>query len=92
VPALIIFAGLAPKTAVGSSLAIIGLNSTAGLLGHLRYADVNWRVTLLFLAVALIGMWFGERICTQVSQQTLRRAFAWFILVVAIVIAGVNLG
>jgi hypothetical protein len=91
VPALILFAGLAPKTAVGSSLAIIGLNSTAGLLGHLRYADVDWKLTLLFLAVALTGMWFGEKICTQVSQQTLRRIFAWFILAIAIVIAGVNL-
>jgi uncharacterized membrane protein YfcA len=91
VPALIIFSGLAPKTAVGSSLAIIGLNSAAGLLGHLRYADVDWMLTLAFLAVALAGMWLGEKICTQISQQALRRLFAWFVIVVAVIVAGVNL-
>jgi uncharacterized membrane protein YfcA len=91
VPALIIFAGLAPKTAVGSSLAIIGVNATAGLLGHLRYADVDWTLTLAFLAVALAGMWMGQKICTRVSQQTLRRSFAYFILATAVVVAGINL-
>lgn len=91
VPALIIFAGLAPKTAVGSSLAIIGLNSAAGLLGHLRYTDIDWRLTSAFLALALSGMWLGTKICTQISQQALRRTFAWFILAVAVVIVGVNL-
>jgi hypothetical protein len=91
VPALIIFGGLAPKTAVGSSLAIIGLNSAAGLLGHLRYADVDWRLTSAFLAVAVAGMAMGARICTQISQQALQRTFAWFIIAVAVVIGGVNL-
>jgi uncharacterized membrane protein YfcA len=91
VPALIIFGGLAPKTAVGSSLAIIGLNSAAGLLGHLRYAAIDWRMTAAFLAVAVLGMAMGARICTQISQQALQRTFAWFIIGVAVVIAGVNL-
>ncbi|MEX2303981.1 MAG: sulfite exporter TauE/SafE family protein [Bryobacterales bacterium] len=91
VPALIIFGGLAPKTAVGSSLAIIGLNSAAGLLGHLRYSEVDWRLTSAFLAVAVVGMAMGARICTQISQQALQRTFAWFIIAVAVVIGGVNL-
>jgi hypothetical protein len=92
VPALVIFAGLAPKTAVGSSLAIIGLNSTAGLLGHLRYGGIDWKLTAAFLFVAVLGMVMGARICTEISQRALRRSFAWFIIAVAVVIGGVNLG
>jgi uncharacterized protein len=91
VPALILFAGLAPKTAVGSSLAIIGLNSAAGFLGHLRYGDIDWLVTTAFLGLALSGMWTGTRICSQISQQALQRTFAWFIIAVGVVISGVNL-
>jgi hypothetical protein len=91
VPALILFGGLAPKTAVGSSLAIIGLNSTAGFLGHLRYADVDWGLTMAFLAVALSGMWMGAKICGRISQQALQRTFGWFLIAVAVVIGGVNL-
>lgn len=92
VPALILFAGLAPKTAVGSSLAIIGLNSAAGFFGHLRYGEIDWPLTAAFLAVALLGMGIGAKICTQVSQRALQQSFAWFIIVVAVFIGGVNLG
>lgn len=91
VPALILFAGLAPKTAVGSSLAIIGLNSAAGFIGHLRYGDIDWPLTAVFLALALSGMWIGTTICSRISQQALQRTFAWFIIAVGIVISGVNL-
>jgi uncharacterized membrane protein YfcA len=91
VPALIIFSGLAPKTAVGSALAIVALNSAAGVLGHLRYADVDWILTSAFLAVAVLGMAVGARICTQISQQAVLRTFAWFVIAVAVVIGGVNL-
>ena len=41
VPALVLFAGLDFKHAIGTSLAIIALNSVSGLLGQMRYADVN---------------------------------------------------
>jgi hypothetical protein len=91
VPSLILFAGLPPKTAVGTSLAIIGLNCAAGFLGHLRYAGIDWALTAAFLGVALAGMWMGARICGQLSQRALQRSFAWFLIAVAVVIGGVNL-
>ncbi len=91
VPALIIFAGLAPKTAVGSSLAIIGLNSAAGVIGQLRYTDMDWKLTSAFLVAAVLGMAVGTRICTEISQRALQRSFAWFIIAVAVVIGGANL-
>ena len=44
--ALVLFAGLEMKTAVGTSLAVIAVNSLAGLLGQFRYVQFEWALTL----------------------------------------------
>jgi hypothetical protein len=91
VPALVLFGGLDTKTAVGTSLAIIALNSAAGFLGQLRYAPVSLGLTAPFVTLALVGMWGGLALTTQVSETTLRRAFASLLLVVALAVGTLNL-
>jgi hypothetical protein len=91
VPALVLFAGLDTKTAVGTSLAIIALNSAAGFLGQLRYAAVNLNLTALFITLALVGMWGGLALTKQLSGATLRKAFASLLLVVAVAVGTLNL-
>jgi uncharacterized membrane protein YfcA len=83
VPMLVFFAGLDMRRAVGSSLAIIALNSIAGLVGHLRYTALDWGLTASFLVVALIGMWLGLALAGRIPEQTLRKLFAGFVLAVA---------
>jgi hypothetical protein len=83
VPTLVFFAGLDMRRAVGSSLAIIALNSIAGLVGHLRYTALDWGLTASFLVVALIGMWLGLALAGRIPEQTLRKLFAGFVLAVA---------
>ena len=51
VPALVWFAGLDVKRAIGTSLGIIAANSAAGLAGQLRYSHWDWRLTGAFLAM-----------------------------------------
>jgi uncharacterized protein len=82
VPALIFTAGVATKRAIGSSLAIISFNSAAGLLGQLRYTNIDWRMTGGFLAASLIGMGFGLAIVRRVPAQRIRLIFACALLVV----------
>jgi hypothetical protein len=82
VPALIFTAGVETKKAIGSSLAIISLNSAAGLLGQLRYTRIDWRLTLFFLAASLAGMAFGLSIVRRVPAQRLRIAFAFALLLI----------
>jgi len=90
VPMLVFVAGLEMRRAVGSSLAIIALNSTAGLVGHLQYTAFDWGLTASFLVVALIGMGLGLALAGRIPEHTLRKLFAGFVLAVACVLLITN--
>ena len=89
-PALVLFAGLEMKTAIGTSLAIISLNSAAGVVGQLRYVSLNWMQTLNFLAVAVLGMFGGQLLAKRLSSQSLQRGFAWAIIVLGLFLLAKN--
>jgi uncharacterized membrane protein YfcA len=76
-PALVLFAGLDMKTAIGTSLAVIAVNCVGGLFGQLRFIDIDWLLTLLFLAIAVAGMFGGALLAGWLSAATLRPGFAW---------------
>jgi uncharacterized membrane protein YfcA len=83
VPSLVLFAGLAMPTAVGTSLLVIALNCAAGLLGHLGEGGVPLRATATFTGVAIVGGFVGERLSSRLSPRSLRRGFAVFVLLLA---------
>lgn len=91
VPALVLFAGIETNKAVGSSLAIIAVNSASGLLGHFQQTRFDLRITFTLLAAALAGMFLGGFIADRIPDSTLRKSFAWFVIAVAVVIAVINL-
>ena len=91
VPALVLFAAIDTSRAVGSSLAIVAVNSASGLASHLRHQSIDLQLTLLFVALALAGMWLGTRIAGRLSDTSLRRVFAFFVIGVGTVIGAVNL-
>jgi len=88
--ALVLFAGLEMKTAIGTSLAIISLNSTAGVMGQLRYVSLDWTQTLSFLSVAVVGMFGGQWLAKRLSSQSLQRGFAWAIIVLGLFLLAKN--
>jgi len=75
-PALVMFTGLEMKTAIGTSLAVIAVNCIGGLIGQMRYVNFDWRLTLSFLLVAMVGMSAGVALAEQLSAAVLRRGFA----------------
>ena len=83
VPALVLIAGLTMKRAIGTSLFVIALSTAAGTLGYRGQAQIPWRVVGLFTGIAVIGLYIGSRVVDHVSQQALRRAFAYFLFVMA---------
>ncbi len=91
VPALVLLAGIETNRAVGSSLAIIALNSVSGVLGHLTETAIDWRLTGFFLLSALIGMMVGTWFSSNIPEQRLKRLFAWFVVLMAVAIAAVNI-
>jgi uncharacterized membrane protein YfcA len=87
VPALVWFAGLGARRAIGTSLGIIAVNSAAGLAGQLRYTQWDWQMTARFVVCSLIGMGLGIPVATRAPQRSLRRAFAVVVLALAVAIA-----
>lgn len=88
VPALVLLAGVGAKEAVGSSLAIITLNSVAGLAGQIRQVSFDWTLALGFLALALAGMLAGVAVAERVPASTLRKGFGELVVLVGLVIGG----
>jgi len=87
VPALVWFAGLDLRRAIGTSLAIIAANSAAGLAGQLRYTQWDWGLTGEILLCSLVGMGFGIVIATRCPERRLRKAFAVAVIGVGTAIA-----
>jgi hypothetical protein len=91
VPALVLFAGLDMKPAVGTSLAIIAVNSFGGLIGQLQHVDFAPRLTLEFLCAAVVGMFTGTALAGRFSAESLRRGFALCVLLLGAALVARNL-
>jgi uncharacterized membrane protein YfcA len=87
VPALIAFAGLGMREAVGTSLLVIAINSAAGLIGHLDAGGLNRSLVASFTAAAVTGGILGEQVARSLSIVKLRRGFALFVTAVGIAVA-----
>lgn len=97
VPALVLLGGLPMRLAVGTSLSIIALKSATGFykyVGVLAEAGLtmNWDVILLVTAVGILGSFAGKAIGNRISQGTLRRGFAAFLVVMGAFIIWQNAG
>jgi uncharacterized membrane protein YfcA len=80
IPALVLFARLPMKSAVGTSLLIIAAKSLIGFLGDLSNLDVEWPFLLEFTALAVVGIFAGAYLSRFISGDKLKRAFGWFVL------------
>lgn len=80
VPALALLAGLPMTSAIGTSLLVIVLQSTAGLAGHLAGVTIDWRLAIGVTASAIVGSLVGSRFTGRIGPEQLRRGFGWFVL------------
>ncbi len=88
VPALAYFALLSTPMAIGTSLAVIALNSIGGIVGHWQSAGKNWPLTALFLLAAIAGMLAGLPLAQRISGGALNRSFAVFVALVGLFVIG----
>lgn len=88
VPALVLLGGLPMTAAIGTSLVVVTLKSSAGLAGYLASTPVDWRLAGLMTAVAVVGSVVGSRSVGRVPQETLRRVFGGFVLLMTVVVLG----
>lgn len=88
VPALALLGGLPMPVAVGTSLLVITMNSAAGLAGHLSTVPIDWTIAGAVTAAAVLGSLLGTRLIAHVDPEAVRRAFGWFVLLMAALILG----
>jgi uncharacterized membrane protein YfcA len=82
IPALLFFANLSMKQAVGTSLFIIFINSTIGFTGDLMsgvHLDIELLLTISIMA--LLGLIIGIQLSKKIDGAKLKPAFGWFVLV-----------
>lgn len=88
VPALVLLGGMPMSVAVGTSLVVIAMKSTAGLLGYLASTPIDWPLAAGVTAAAVTGSVAGGRLTDTISEDQLRRGFAWFVAAMAVVVLG----
>jgi hypothetical protein len=82
-PALTLFLGLRMKQAVGSSLAIIVINSAAGFGAHATGFTIGWSSVLAFAVPAILGSLIAARLARHLNDKHIRISFAVLIFAVA---------
>lgn len=84
VPALVLALGFDMPTAVGTSLLVIAINSSAALAVRLgSHSSVDWALLSVFTAAAVTGTLFGSRVTSRVEPRKLTLAFAVLLVLVA---------
>lgn len=86
IPTLVLFLKLPMKTAVGTSLLIIAINSLFGFLFSLKQFEYNWILIISFTVLSITGLFIGSKIANKVSGTSLKKGFGWFVLVMGIYI------
>ena len=88
IPALVLFAKLPMKKAVGTSLLIIAAKSLIGFIGDVqRYGDqIDWTLLLTVTAIAVFGIFVGIYLNNFIDGKKLKKGFGFFVLLMAVYI------
>lgn len=83
VPILVYALGIAPKVAVAMSLAIVGVTTLFGVLGHYRNKNIDFKIAFLFGGAALPATFLGSYISQFISGSIQLLIFAVIMILAA---------
>ena len=86
VPALVLWANLPMKKAVGTSLVIVTINSLIGFTGDVQTLEIEWMFLLIFTFISIIGIILGVFLSKFISGERLKKSFGIFVLIMAVYI------
>jgi uncharacterized membrane protein YfcA len=87
IPALLFFANLPMKQAVGTSLFIIFINSLIGFSGDIiNGIPIDYTFLLTLTSIAVFGMLIGTQLSKKIEGSKLKPAFGWFVLIMGLYI------
>lgn len=85
VPALVMLMGVDIKKAIGTSLLVIVPTALVGAFRHYTLGNVDWKIGLSLVPMALVGSWTGAWLtATQLSAGNIRKLFGGFLILVGI--------
>jgi DNA mismatch repair ATPase MutL len=74
------------KQAVGTSLLIIAAKSLIGFTGDLGNSTINWTLLLSVTALAIAGIFIGDKLSKRIDGNQLKKGFGWFVLLMGLYI------
>lgn len=87
IPTLIFLFKLEMKEAIGTSLTIITLNSLVGFNGDLIAGlNIDWNLLAPFIILTILGMMMGVCISNKFDNEKLKKIFAIFVMIIAMMI------
>ena len=86
IPALVGLLKMPMKTAVGTSLVIISLNSLIGFSSSVNHTVIDWEFLISIAGIAVSGIIIGSYLAGKIDGKKLKPAFGWFILMMGMYI------
>jgi len=86
IPTMVLYLKLPMKTAVGTSLLIIAINSLFGFLFSLKQFEYEWKLLIGFTIIAIAGILIGNKFSEKISGFALKKGFGWLVLIMAVYI------
>lgn len=87
IPALVLFARLPMRKAVGTSLLIIAVNSLVGFAGDVRSGQpIDFHFLLIISMIAMGGVFVGNYFSIRLDEKRLKSGFGWFVLLMGVYI------
>jgi uncharacterized membrane protein YfcA len=80
VPALVYLAGMTAKSAIVTSLIVVGITSTIAVIDHARRKHVCWKTGFVFAFAGMFGAFLGGRLTAHIPDAILLLLFALVML------------
>ena len=91
VPSLVMLVRLPMPQAIGTSLLIIVMNSTAAFVGAAGSVPVHGGLIAVLAGTAAVGSLAGATLASRVKPDGLRALFGWFVLLTGAIVLGQEL-
>ncbi len=86
IPVLVRLAGLRMKTAVGTAMLIIAMQSLAGVAGAIHEFSFEQELPFVFTVLSLVGILLGMKLSNRSSGMQIRKVFGVFVLITGVFI------
>ena len=85
IPCLVLLTGINQHEAIGTSLAFalppIGI---LAVINFYKAGQVNWKYALILSLTFMIGSFFSSKLATNIPENTIRKIFSAFLMIIAI--------